>query len=35
MDDLVKHIHDELHRHIEEDAGLHRDLGQSGISKGT
>ena len=35
MDDLIKHIHDELHQHIEEDASLHKDLGQSGISKGT
>ena len=31
---LVKHIHEELHRHIEEDSSFHRDLGQRGMTKG-
>ena len=32
---LIEHIHEELHKHIEEDSSLHADLGQSGMTKGT
>lgn len=30
----VQHIHEELHKHIEEDSTLHKELGQDGMSKG-
>lgn len=33
--DELTHVHDEVHTHMEEDAALHADLGQSGrMSKG-
>lgn len=33
-DKLLEHIHNELHKHIEEDASFHQDLGQTGMTKG-
>jgi hypothetical protein len=35
LEELVGHIHDELHTHIEEDSSFHHDLGQPGMTKGT
>jgi len=34
MEELISHIHDELHQHIDEDSSFHEDLGQRGMSKG-
>ncbi len=34
IEDLLEHIHEELHQHIEEDSSLHEELGQHGITKG-
>lgn len=34
LEDLIEHIHDELHRHIDEDASFHEVLGQGGMTKG-
>ncbi len=34
LEDLIEHIHEELHTHIEEDSSLHHSLGQTGITKG-
>ena len=34
MEDLIAHIHEELHQHIEEDSSFHSDLGQDGMTKG-
>ena len=34
LEKLVEHIHQELHMHIQEDASLHKELGQSGITEG-
>lgn len=34
QEDLVAHIHEELHKHIEEDSSFHGDLGQHGMTKG-
>jgi len=30
----IKHIHDEVHKHIEEDSSFHENLGQRGMSRG-
>jgi len=30
----LRHVHEEVHNHIDEDAQLHRNLGQFGISRG-
>lgn len=30
----LDHVHEELHVHMQEDAKLHRDLGQDGITEG-
>ncbi len=35
LESLIKHIHEELHLHIDEDALRHDELGQSGMTKGT
>lgn len=34
LEDLIEHIHEELHLHIEEDASRHDALGQGGMTKG-
>ncbi len=34
LEDLIEHIHAELHSHIDEDSSFHQDLGQSGMTKG-
>lgn len=34
LEDLIEHIHEELHQHIAEDSSFHEDLGQVGMSKG-
>lgn len=34
MEELIEHIHEELHQHIAEDSLLHKDLGQEGMTKG-
>lgn len=34
MEKMVDHIHDELHRHIREDANFHAELGQKGMTEG-
>lgn len=34
LEDLIEHIHEELHRHIDEDSSFHEDLGQGGMTKG-
>ena len=34
VDKLLEHIHEELHRHIEEDSSFHHDLGQTGMTRG-
>jgi len=34
LEDLIDHIHKELHNHIEEDSSLHKILGQPGMTKG-
>jgi hypothetical protein len=34
VEELIAHIHEELHTHIEEDASFHTDLGQRGMTKG-
>ena len=34
LEELIEHIHGELHTHIEEDSSLHQVLGQPGITKG-
>ncbi len=34
LEELIEHIHCELHTHIQEDASFHEDLGQSGMTKG-
>jgi hypothetical protein len=34
LEELIDHIHEELHHHIDEDASRHDDLGQSGMTKG-
>lgn len=34
MEDLIEHIHEELHQHIAEDSSFHEDLGQKGMTKG-
>ena len=34
VDKLLEHIHDELHKHIEEDSSFHKDLGQLGMTQG-
>ena len=34
LEDLIEHIHEELHSHIEEDSSFHEDLGQRGMTKG-
>ncbi len=33
-EELVAHIHQELHTHMAEDAVLHADLGQQGMAQG-
>lgn len=33
-EELVAHIHEELHRHIDEDSSFHEDLGQRSMTKG-
>lgn len=30
----LKHVHQELHEHIKQDAALHKELGQVGITEG-
>jgi hypothetical protein len=30
----IQHIHDEVHKHIEEDSFFHENLGQRGMSRG-
>lgn len=35
IEDLTRHIHEELHIHIEEDIKFHTTLGQEGMSKGS
>ena len=32
--DELLHVHEEVHNHIDEDATLHKDLGQVGITRG-
>ncbi len=34
VEDLLEHIHEELHDHMQEDALFHDSLGQGGIPKG-
>lgn len=34
LEELVEHIHEELHLHIDEDASFHENLGQRGMTKG-
>ena len=34
LEELIEHIHEELHTHIAEDSSFHEDLGQSGMTKG-
>jgi len=34
LEELIDHIHEELHHHIEEDAARHAALGQGGMTKG-
>ena len=34
LEELIDHIHEELHHHIEEDAARHDALGQGGMTKG-
>lgn len=34
LQEEMKHVHGELHTHMQEDASLHADLGQRGMHKG-
>ncbi len=34
LEEIIEHIHEELHRHIAEDSAFHKDLGQDGMTKG-
>jgi hypothetical protein len=34
LEELIEHIHEELHKHIREDSSFHEDLGQSGMTRG-
>ncbi len=34
LEEILGHVHDELHKHIEEDASFHAALGQTGMTKG-
>ncbi len=34
MEELIEHIHNELHTHIAEDSSFHEDLGQAGMTRG-
>ena len=34
LEELLEHIHEELHNHIKEDASLHLVLGQAGMTEG-
>ena len=34
-EELLEHIHKELHTHITEDALFHEDLGQRGMTQGS
>ncbi len=35
QEQIIEHIHKELHQHIAEDSSFHEDLGQKGMTKGT
>ena len=34
LEEIIAHIHEELHQHITEDSAFHEDLGQDGMTKG-
>jgi len=34
LEEILEHVHTELHEHIVQDAAFHEDLGQNGMAKG-
>ena len=34
LEEIIEHVHRELHQHITEDSSFHEDLGQGGMTKG-
>jgi len=34
LEELIEHIHEELHHHIDEDSSFHESLGQGGMTRG-